>query len=57
MRDPGVRGLLGCPEGNDPSASLAAFGTEVEDRVGGRAHIEIVLDDDHRVAGIDQPLQ
>ena len=36
---------------------LAAFGAEVDDPVGRLDHVEIVLDDDHRVAEIDQPAE
>ena len=40
--------------GDDFAAALAAFGAEIDDPIGGFHHVEIVLDDDHRVAQIDQ---
>src|SRR5690606_5756839 len=52
----GTRDLLGSPERDDPSALLAALRTQVEDCVGGRGDVEIVLDYDHGVAAIDEPL-
>jgi hypothetical protein len=42
---------------DQPSAFVAAFGPEIDDPVRFRDHIEIVLDHDHGVAGIDQPMQ
>ena len=42
---------------DDPAAARAAFGTEVDEPVGFGDHVEVVLDDDDRVAGIDQPMQ
>ena len=47
----GDRGhLLGRPLGDDPAAAVAPFGAEVDDPVGGLDHVEVVLDDDDRVA-------
>src|SRR5690606_28150444 len=36
------------------AAAVAAFGAEVEDPVGGLDHLQIVLDDDHGVALVDE---
>ena len=36
-------------------AGLAALGPQVDDPIGGAHHIEIVLDDEQRMAGVDQP--
>ena len=47
----------GVPDGDDFAAAVAAFGAEVDDPVGGLDDFEIVLDDDHRVALVDQLVQ
>jgi hypothetical protein len=39
------------------AAGIAAFGAEIDDPVGGLDDFEIVLDDEHRVAGLDQRVQ
>ena len=39
--------------GNDMSAGLAAFRAEIDDPVGRFDHIEIVVYDDERIAGIN----
>ncbi len=46
----------------EPSATTvpppdAALGTEVDDPVGRLDHVEVVLDHEHRVARVDEPLQ
>ena len=38
---------------DDAAAAIAAFGTEVDDPVGGLDHVEVVLDHDDRVAVVD----
>ena len=43
--------------GDDRAASIAALGTKVDDPVAGLHHIEVVLDDDHRVTFVDESLQ
>ena len=43
--------------GDDAPASAAAFGSEVDDPVGGLDDVEIVLDHDHRIAVVAQPVQ
>ena len=35
-------------------ASVAAFGAEVDDPVGGAHHVQVVLDDQQRVADLEQ---
>ena len=45
------RGALG----NDGSAARSALGAEVNNPVGGLYNVEVVLDDQHRVALINQP--
>src|SRR5690606_3586122 len=42
---------------NDCPAAISSFGTEIDDPVGGLDDIEIVLDDDDRVAFVAQSLQ
>ena len=42
---------------HDPSAAIAAFRAKIKDPVGGFDHLEIMLDDDHRVALVHQRMQ
>src|SRR5712692_7482747 len=49
--------LLGRAGGDDAATGGAALGAEVDDPVGGLDDLEVVLDDDYRVAGVDQRLQ
>jgi hypothetical protein len=51
----GVADVLG--RGNDLAAAVAAFGAEVDDPVGRLDDFEIVLDDHHRIALVDQFVQ
>ena len=51
------RDLLGRAGDDDLAAAVAALGAEVDDPVGGLDDVEVVLDDEHGVAGIDQALQ
>ena len=37
------------------AARIAALGTQIDDPIGGADHVEVVLDDEQRVAGLDQP--
>ena len=46
--------VLGRALGDELAAVLAGLGTEVEDPVGGFDDVEVVLDDEQRVAGIDE---
>ena len=43
--------LLGRARRHQRAAGLAAFGAEIDDPVGGADHVEVVLDDEQRVAG------
>ena len=43
--------------GDDLAAAIAAFGAEVDDPVGGLDDFEIVLDDDDRVAVVDEAVE
>ena len=52
-----TRRLLGRTFGDDEAAAATAFRTEVDDPVGGLDHVEIVLDDEHGVALVDQSVQ
>ncbi|HTX83460.1 MAG TPA: hypothetical protein VME44_14815, partial [Streptosporangiaceae bacterium] len=40
---------------DDPAAVVAGAGAEVDDPVGVRHHRLVVLDDDDRLAGVDEP--
>ena len=42
---------------NDFSSGVAAFGTEVDDPIGGADDVEVVFDHDERVSGYDEFLQ
>ena len=46
--------LLGCTRGHHVTAGLAAFGSEVDEVVGRLDDVEIVLDDEQRVALLEQ---
>src|SRR4029450_11682933 len=43
--------------GHDLAAAVAALGAEVEYPVGRLDHVQVVLDHDHRVAGVDQAVE
>ena len=45
------------PRRDDFAAAVAAFGAQVDDPVGGLDDFDIVLDDDHRVALLDELVQ
>ena len=45
----------GVPVRDDPPAAGAALRAHVDDPVGSLDHVEVVLDDDHGVAGVDEP--
>ena len=45
----------GVPVAISVAALVAALRAEVDDPVGDLDHVEVVLDHDHRVAGVDQP--
>ena len=49
--------LLGCSGGNDRSAAVSPFGTEVDDVVGALDNVQIVFNDNYGVACIAQALQ
>ena len=49
--------FFGRAGGDDPAAAVAAFGPEVDDPVGRLDHVQVVLDDQHRVAGVDEVVQ
>ena len=54
-RPAGWRSLPGVPTPDDAPAALAALGPQIDDPIGGADHVEIVLDDEQRVPGIDEP--
>src|SRR5258708_2076032 len=43
--------------GYDAAAMRAPFGSQVDNEIGALDHVEIVLDDDHRIAQAYQPLK
>ena len=49
--------VFGGALGDELAAVLAGFGAEVEDPVGGFDDVEVVLDDEEGVAGIDEFLE
>ena len=55
----GVEGgdVFGRALGDELAAVFAGFGAEVEDPVGGLDDLEVVLDDEQGVAGIDELLE
>ena len=49
--------LLRRAGGNDAAAAVAALGAEVDHPVGGLDDVQIVFNNDHRIAGINKPVQ
>jgi hypothetical protein len=47
----------GVPLEHDRAAAVAAVGPEVDHPVGVGDHVEVVLDDDHRAAAVDEPVE
>ena len=52
-----LRHIFGRAFGEELTAFCAAFGTEVNDPVGGFHQIEVMLDDDNAIACVHQSLQ
>src|SRR5260370_822870 len=48
---------VGGAGGDGVAAAGAGFGAEVDDPVGGLDHVEVVLDHDDGVAGVDEPAE
>ena len=57
MRRGGCGKILGRALQYHAAAAVAALGSEVDDPVGLRHDVEVVLDHQHRVAGVDQAMQ
>ena len=57
MRALDVYDLLRRSACDDQTAAGAAFGTHIDHPVGRFDDVEVMLDHDHRVAGVDQPVQ
>ena len=51
------RDLLGRAGRDDAAALVAALRAEVDEPVGALDHVEVVLDHDDRVAGVDEPVR
>src|SRR6058998_1076933 len=49
--------VFGRALGNDPPAGLARPWAQVDDPIGSLHDVEVVLDHEHRVAGVDQPVE
>ena len=49
--------VFGRALGDDEATALAAFGAQVDEPVAGADHVEVVLDDDQRMAGFEQLAQ
>ena len=43
--------------GNDIAASIAGTGAQVDNIVGVLNHVQVMLDNNHRIAGIDKTLE
>ncbi len=57
MRRRACRDVLGSAAGNQFPAFVASLGTQVNDVVGSLDHVKVMLDDDNRMAVIDQAVQ
>ena len=57
VRSPASGDLLGGALDDDAPAGLSALWPQVDDPVGGLDHIQVVLDDHHRVARVDEAVQ
>ncbi len=53
----GLHDVFRRPRDDDAAAVVAGLGAQVDDPVGRLDHVEVVLDDDHRVAQIDQAIE
>ena len=49
--------MFGSPLGHDPASGVPAFRSQVDDVIGGLDDIEVVLDDDNGVPGVDELLE
>ena len=52
-----LRHGLGRALGHDPASRPTGLGSEIDDPIGALDHVEMVLDDEHGVARVDQPVQ
>src|SRR5512133_97590 len=57
MRRLDERDVLRRSSGDNLPATISTVRTEVDDPIGGLDHVEIVLDDEHRVSSIDESMQ
>ena len=53
----GAEDVVEAPRGDDTPPLAAGAGAHIDDEVGGAHHVLVVLDDDHRVAGVAQLLE
>src|SRR5437870_1708339 len=55
---PGMPGdLLRRPGGDDLAAGVAALGPQIDQPIARLDHVQIMLDDDHGIPRVDEPLQ
>lgn len=54
---PAFRDLFGCALGDDFTASRAGFGAEIDEIVGFRGEVHVVLDDHDGVAFVDEAVK
>lgn len=57
MRGVALGNIFWSPLGDDGSTAIAAFRTEIDDMIGALDDIQVMLDDDDRVASFDQFIQ
>jgi hypothetical protein len=57
VRPRNLSNLFRGPAGDDGPATMATLGPEVDDVIGGLDHVQVMLDDDHRVPGVHQPVE
>jgi len=50
-----ARDFLGCALCNDVAAMFSTFRAKIENPIGALHHVEVVFDDNHRVAIASQP--
>ena len=56
MRVISANDLFRCPSGDDLPTSITAVRPQIDDPVGALDHLEVVLDDGHGVALVDQTI-
>ncbi len=57
IRSVALRNFFRRAAGDDPAAGFAAFGSEIDDPIGGLDDFQIMFDHQHGIAGIDEIMQ